>query len=275
MESVCRSLITGPAHLTEAMQYSLNAGGKRLRPAIVLLSSRACGGNDDVAMPAAMAIEMIHTFSLIHDDLPAMDNDDLRRGKPTNHKVFGEALAILAGDGLMIFAFEVVAALVKDDRVARRMLLELANAAGPNGMTGGQVLDMDYDRSNTNPSRSEAVHLLKTAAMIRASAVLGALAANVDDAMIARMRRYGDQLGLAFQIVDDILDITGDAADVGKQTGKDAEAGKPNFALIVGVDAAQKRATLLIDQAIAELAPLGAAAEPLIALAHFVGRRTH
>lgn len=266
--------LAGPAVLVRAMRYSLEAGGKRVRPALVVLSGRACGGTTEQAMPAAVAIEMVHTFSLVHDDLPAMDNDDLRRGKPTSHKAFGEAMAILAGDGLLIGAFEVLTREVDDSATAQRMVCELASASGSAGMTGGQALDIACDGTDLGAARAEEIHRLKTTAMIRAAARLGALSAGADETIIDVLGSYGEKLGLAFQIVDDLLDLSGETSVVGKQTGKDAQAGKPNYAVIVGTDRARTRVDALIDQAIAELAPLGERAESLIELAWFVGERT-
>ncbi len=271
----CDSMLDGPPVLLRAMRYSLEAGGKRFRPALVLLASRACGGRDERAMPPAVAMEMVHTFSLIHDDLPAMDDDDLRRGKPTNHKMFGEAMAILAGDALVIFAFELLVRSVSDGVTAARMVGELAQASGAAGMTGGQALDIEFDSQAGEVATAERIHLLKTAALIRCSARLGGLAAGADPATVDGLGDYGRDLGLAFQIADDLLDLDGCEQDLGKRTGKDEAAGKPNYALLVGAEQARRRASALVDQAVERLRPLGPAAEPLALLARFVIDRSH
>ncbi len=269
IDEFCSTLLEGPNQLKRAMRYSLDAGGKRLRPALTIMACQACGGTVDQALAPAVAIEMVHTFSLIHDDLPAMDDDDMRRGKPTNHKVFGEAMAILAGDAMLIFAFDLLARGVDDRSVSALMVAELARAAGSAGMTGGQVLDMAYD-SGKNGQAVNDIHLLKTAAMIKGSAVLGGLACGANDETIELLGRYGTNLGLAFQVVDDMLDVTGDADAVGKRLGKDAEAGKPNYAVVVGVDQARDRAEKLTDDAIAAADAFGEKGRPLAQLAQLI-----
>jgi len=270
IDRYCSVELTGPTGLRDAMRYSLESGGKRLRPVLTLLSAQACGGSLEQAMIPAVAVEMVHTFSLIHDDLPAMDDDDLRRGRPTSHKVYGEAMAILAGDALLIFAFELLAKHIQPPQLAARMCAELAEAGGPGGMTGGQAMDMDYQNGKNDPAVMEQIHLLKTAAMIRCSTRLGALAAGTNQTNVELLGQYGTKLGLAFQIVDDLLDVTGTRETVGKHTGKDAGAGKPNYAVLLGVDRAKARADALIAEAIAALDPLGQSAEPLRELAQFV-----
>jgi geranylgeranyl diphosphate synthase type II len=271
----CDQYLIGPERLLQAMRYSLLAGGKRIRPALVLLSAELCGGGQEDAMIPAVAIEMIHTFSLIHDDLPAMDNDDFRRGKPTNHKMFGEAMAILAGDALQTFAFELIGDhyIGPEDRKAK-LMTELARATGPAGMTGGQVLDMTFGQEDWTLSAVEKIHLLKTAALIRCACRLGAISAGADEAEYDIVSEYGLKIGLAFQIVDDYLDQTSNAGAMGKGVGKDAAHGKPNYALLAGSPAAAwQRATELVEEARECLVPFGEAGEPLQELAEVILKR--
>lgn len=275
LEECCSTRLSGPPALLKAMRYSLTGGGKRFRPALTLLACRACGGREAQAMIPAVAVEMVHTFSLVHDDLPALDDDELRRGNPTSHKVFGEAMAILAGDALLIFAFELMGRYVEPAALAGRMSAELARAAGPAGMTGGQVMDIFYASDNSDPGVPEHIHMLKTAALIRCSTRLGAIAAGVDEARVDALGRYGENLGLAYQIVDDLLDVTGTTDALGKQAGKDAEAGKPNLAVLLGADPARERAESLIVEAVDALSVFGADAETLRDLARFtLGRES-
>lgn len=274
MADYCRRHLAGPPVLIEAMRYSLEAGGKRVRPALVLLASELFEGNGEAAMIPAVAIEMIHTFSLIHDDLPAMDNDDFRRGRPTNHKVYGEAMAILAGDGLLAFPFELIGCHYPGpaDR-AVRLVGELATATGPAGMTGGQALDMKFGQTGGGLPAVEEIHRLKTAALIRCACRLGAISAGVED--LAAISEYGLKLGLAFQVMDDYLDQTSTQADLGKRVGKDAAGHKPNYAVVSGdVEGTHRRAFDLADQAKAALAAFGDKAKVLRALADMiVGRK--
>jgi geranylgeranyl diphosphate synthase type II len=266
-----------PAKLLEAMRYSLLAGGKRLRPTLVVMAAEACGGGDP--WPAACAVEMIHTYSLIHDDLPAMDDDDLRRGQPTCHKKFGEALAILAGDALLTMAFGVLAE-GYPDRTASSCCRELARAAGAAGMVGGQVDDLAWEQGG-EPSleKLEHLHMRKTGALIRASLRLGALAAYVSrlhpppDSLLESLDGYGRCLGLAFQIVDDLLDVEGDAEQTGKRVGKDAGRGKLTYPGLLGVAESRRRAERLGREASDYLKPLGADAALLLALVPFVLKR--
>jgi farnesyl diphosphate synthase len=258
-----------PARLHQAMRYSVQAGGKRLRPALVLAASRACGGADALCFPAMAAIEALHTYTLIHDDLPAMDDDDLRRGRPTCHKAFDEATAILAGDALQAFAFAQAAELGLD------AVKILAEAAGSTGVVGGQQDDLDAEGQPILPGpgareRLERIHAAKTGALILASARLGAVAAGARPAQRAALDGYARAIGLAFQIADDVLDATADAAALGKTPGKDAASGKLTFVTLLGLDTARAEAARVRDEAIAALAPLGPPGATLAALARFV-----
>lgn len=238
----------------EAEKYSLMAGGKRLRPVIMMMTAKMCGIEPEKVLPFAAAIEMIHTYSLIHDDLPAMDNDDLRRGKPTNHKVFGEAMAILAGDALLTKAFETVAGF-QDDSVSNDRVLKaistLAIAAGDNGMIGGQVVDIES--RNEDEELLKYLHSLKTGALIKASGVIGAILAGANDEEIAAVESFCGNLGLAFQIQDDILDVVGSEAELGKPIGSDAENEKSTYVTLFGVEKAEKMAEEYTNKAIESL----------------------
>jgi geranylgeranyl diphosphate synthase type II len=270
-----------PAVLRDAVRYILLAPGKRLRPMLALLAARACGRSEQVAMPAACAVEMVHTYSLIHDDLPAMDDDDLRRGKPSCHKVYGEALAILAGDALLTLAFEVLAGKVRPPEAAARCCYALARAAGAAALVGGQVDDLAAEGKITEKihlsdlEQLEAIHLRKTAAMLTVSAELGGMCAGASDEQLAALRRYGQCLGLAFQIKDDLLDVSGSEASLGKRVGKDSPHGKLTYPRLLGVEESQRRAARLAEQAREALAPFGPAATGLCELARFVVERDH
>lgn len=264
-----------PPRLAEAMAHGLLAGGKRLRPVLVLAAFDACGGRPEdrgVALDFAAALEFVHTYSLVHDDLPAMDDDDLRRGRPTCHVVYGEATAVLAGDGLLTEAFRILA----DGPEARRLPLVgvLARAAGAAGMVGGQERDLALEGRLGEPDRLpstadlEEVDRRKTGALLVCAVEGGAVAAGAPDRVPA-LRVYGEALGLAFQIADDILDVVGDPARVGKNLRGDAEKAKPTYPALVGLEAARRRAAEACEAAIAALAPLGEAAEPLRALARY------
>ncbi len=229
-----------PARLHTAMRYSLEAGGKRLRPVLVLAAAELLGGRDDAPLAAAVAIECVHTYSLIHDDLPCMDNDDLRRGRPTAHRQFDEATALLAGDALLTHAF---ALLVENysGELARTLVRELADAAGSRRLIGGQMEDLLAERKpSTTPDELEFIHLNKTAAMIEAALVMGGSVAGAREESIATLRRAGRHLGLAFQIIDDLLDATADTATLGKTAGKDAKAGKATFVKLHGIEASRR-----------------------------------
>lgn len=244
--------------LYDAMRYSLLAGGKRLRPILLLEICRLCGGDVEAAMPFACAVEMIHTYSLIHDDLPCMDNDDLRRGRPTNHKVYGEATAVLAGDCLLTSAFELMleAQGVPEDRVLRATAC-LAKAAGGRGMVGGQALDMAGEGHALSLAEVEELQALKTGALICAAAEMGCILAGGDEQVRCAVRRFAQKLGLAFQIRDDILDVEGDSATLGKPVGSDARSEKTTFVTLKGVEACQELVETLTAEAKEALAPLG------------------
>lgn len=261
--------------LLEAEQYSLFAGGKRIRPTLVLEFCRMFGGSEEAALPFAGAVEMIHTYSLIHDDLPCMDNDDLRRGKPTNHKVFGEAVALLAGDALLTGAFELTATNTGvTPEIAAMATAYLAANAGRYGMIGGQVMDMEGERRKLSPQELLKLHSLKTGALINASCVLGALAAGVSpgDGAMEKVVLYAEKVGLAFQIVDDILDQTGDEQTLGKKTGGDKENEKNTFLSFYSVEEAQFYADRLTAEAIDAIRTFEGN-EALIALAKWLATR--
>ncbi len=242
-----------PDRLREALRYSLLAPGKRLRPAMVLLAAEACGGDRTAALPAACAVEMIHTYSLIHDDLPAMDDDDLRRGMPTNHRVYGEAMGILAGDALLTFAFQTVAR-VRPLDVAAQCTTALALAAGPEALVGGQVDDLAAETEPTHSAQQlQAIHARKTAAMFAVSARLGATIAQASVEDIARLEKYGFALGLAFQVTDDLLDVQGKEAKVGKRVGKDSNRGKLTYPGLLGEEESRRRAEAWINDACEQL----------------------
>lgn len=254
-----------PEKLREAMRYSLLSGGKRLRGVLVLAACEAAGGSAEAALPFACAVEMIHAYSLIHDDLPSMDNDTLRRGKPTNHIVFGEGMAILAGDGLLSHAFEVMAAVQSAN--AFRALGMMAKAAGVSGMLAGQTLDITLEGTSPAADIVRKIHLGKTAALLTAPVTAGLALAGADEKTIAAGEKYGKNLGLAFQIVDDLLDLEGDATLMGKTLGKDAQEGKITWPASVGVPQARLDAAGFIDEAVQALDGLEIKAEFLQALA--------
>ncbi|MGH9480614.1 MAG: polyprenyl synthetase family protein [Terriglobales bacterium] len=253
-----------PASLHRAMRYSLLGGGKRLRPLLCLAAARAVAGEAvEAAWAPACAVELVHTYSLIHDDLPALDNDDLRRGRPTCHKQFGEALAILAGDALLTLAFERLAA-----GGTAAMVAELARAAGtPGGMVAGQVMDVEAERDRMDIAAVECIHRAKTAALIRASVRLGGMAAGASEPQLAELGRYGAAVGLAFQINDDLLDISATSLALGKTAGKDEAQRKATYPAAAGAAEAQARAQALTQEALAALAGWGASAEQLRQLA--------
>jgi len=261
-----------PATLHEAMRYSVFSGGKRLRPAFVLMGCEACNGDTQAALPAACAFEMIHTYSLIHDDLPAMDNDDYRRGRLTCHKAFNEAIAILAGDALLTQAFEVLAQGLPAG-CCGRLIAEIAAAAGTPGMIGGQVADVCSEHMPPSADLVKFIHERKTAALIRQAVRTGAVIAGADDAAIERISSYGACIGLAFQIVDDILDIEGSMEQLGKKAHKDAESGKQTWPGVFGLDASRLKAAELAAHARQHLKPLGQSAAALAMLADYIVSR--
>ena len=253
-----------PPTIHRAVRYSLFAGGKRIRPLLVLAAGEAVGGTDDALLPLACAVEMIHTYSLIHDDLPAMDNDDLRRGKPTSHKVFGEAIAILAGDALLTQAFHLLVDVdprdASDERLSRRLRAAaiLGAAAGTSGLIGGQVADLEAEgRDDVRLADLERLHRAKTGALLGACVVGGGVLGGASEDDIGRLARFGEAIGLAFQVVDDILDATEGAAQLGKTAGKDAAAGKATYVRLLGLDGARQTAARLLSDAQAAIAPLG------------------
>ncbi len=268
---------TPPEYLHRAMRYSLLGGGKRLRPALVLASGEAMGAKTDDLMPAACAIEMIHTYSLIHDDLPAMDNDDLRRGRPTCHKAFGEAVAILAGDALHTLAFQVLASASGSLNSERRIRVidEFASAAGSMyGMIGGQMADIENEGKKVDPSTLEYIHRSKTGALIAASVAVGGIIAGASDDSIERLRSYGQRIGLAFQIADDILDVVSTSEQLGKTPGKDQAVNKATYPAIHGIAGSETRASQLVDEAVATVSTLNRDTRVLEELARFIIART-
>jgi geranylgeranyl diphosphate synthase, type II len=270
--------IAYPYKIYESMRYSLLAGGKRLRPILCLATCELMGGTDEMAMPTACALEMIHTMSLIHDDLPAMDNDDYRRGKLTNHKVYGDDIAILAGDGLLAYAFEMIAAQtdsVPADRILK-VVAHVGRAVGAAGLVGGQVVDLE---SEGNPDVSLAtlnfIHQHKTGALLEASVVSGAILAGASESDRQRLSAYAQDIGLAFQIVDDVLDITATQEELGKTAGKDVQAQKATYPSFWGIDESKHQANQLVADAKARLETFGEKASPLMAIADFITARTH
>ncbi|HEX6739240.1 MAG TPA: farnesyl diphosphate synthase [Vicinamibacteria bacterium] len=267
-----------PTTIHRAVRYSLFAGGKRIRPLLVLAAGEAVGGVDEELMPLACAVEMIHTYSLIHDDLPAMDDDDLRRGKPTSHKVFGEAIAILAGDALLTRAFHLLADVPAEwnpNCVRRRVQAAavLGEACGTTGLIGGQVMDLEAEGRAISPEELERLHRAKTGALLGACVRGGAILGGADEAELARLTRYASAVGLAFQVVDDVLDATEGAALLGKTAGKDAAAEKATYVKIHGLDGARRLAAQLLEEALSALQPLGERAALLEALARLVVER--
>ncbi len=255
------------------MSYSLLAPGKRLRPLLTLLACEACGGDEKAALTAGCAVEMIHTYSLIHDDLPAMDDDDTRRGRPTSHKKFGEALAILAGDALLTLSFEILTE-AYPAKTASACCAELAKGAGCAGMVGGQVDDLALEKqSGGNLETLELVHQRKTGALIQTALCLGAIVAEAERDLLERFRTYGRCLGLAFQIVDDLLDVEGDAEAMGKSVKKDADRGKLTYPGLLGIEESRKRAEQLCQEACEQVPNQGKPGERLRQLARYVVER--
>jgi geranylgeranyl diphosphate synthase type II len=263
-----------PATIHKAMRYSLFAGGKRMRPALVLAAAEACGGNDAAAMPLACAVECIHTYSLIHDDLPAMDNDDFRRGKPTNHKVFGEGIAVLAGDALLTQAFEITALARGWPRYSHRdLVLEVAKASGSLQLIAGQVADLEGEGRELSVPQLRYIHERKTSALLCCSVRLGGMSANCSAAQFAALTDFGYHVGLAFQVIDDILDVTQSSATLGKTAGKDVAAQKATYPRLVGLEKSKKIAAQLTRKAFAALKPFKGRAVALEALAKYLLER--
>jgi geranylgeranyl diphosphate synthase type II len=267
-----------PHSVHKAMRYSIFAGGKRVRPILMLAACQAVGGDTEHALPAACAMEMIHTYSLIHDDLPAMDDDDFRRGNPTSHKVFGEAVAILAGDALLTEAFK----LISDPHVGGEcdaaaqlaVIHQIATSAGSYGMVGGQVVDMESEgKPDIDLPTVQYIHTHKTGALIKASVVSGALLGGANEKMLAAITRYGEAAGLAFQIADDILDIEGTTEEIGKDAGSDQARGKATYPAVIGLASAKEEAQAMMDEAMLALEIFGAEADPLREIANYIVHR--
>ncbi len=263
-----------PATIHRAMRYSLFAGGKRIRPALCLAAAAACGGNDAAALPLACAVECIHTYSLIHDDLPAMDNDDYRRGKLTNHKVFGEGIAVLAGDALLTQAFEIAARCKGWPRYSHQtIVLELARAAGSLQLIAGQVADLEGEGTRISARQLRYIHERKTSALLCCSIRLGGMSANCTPGQLKALTDFGYHVGLAFQVIDDILDVTQTSENLGKTAGKDTQAQKATYPSIVGLDRSRRIAAQLTQRAFSALKDFKGRAVALEALAEFLLRR--
>jgi geranylgeranyl diphosphate synthase type II len=269
---------SGPsATVARAMRYAVLGGGKRLRPLLAIATCEACGGSIDAVLDPAAALEMLHTYSLVHDDLPSMDDDDLRRGRPTVHRAFGEAEAVLAGDALLTLAFEVLASAPPGGDLAGRRaeaVAMVARRAGVDGMVGGQMADLEAERADVDPSRLEWIHRHKTGALIAASVLVGAIHGGASETERRDLERYGLETGLAFQIADDVLDATSSPEILGKTPGKDLDAGKATYAAALGVDASRAEAARRVGIALLALESSGRATEPLRALARFAVERS-
>jgi len=268
-----------PSSIHEAMRYSLFAGGKRVRPILAIAAAEALGAKTADLLPLAGTLELIHTYSLIHDDLPAMDNDDFRRGRPTCHKVYGEAIAILAGDGLLNMAFEVLSDPRRRKSVPANRLIaiirEISTASGVSGMVGGQVVDMESEGKDIDFPTLEYIHTHKTGTLIRASVRVGALYARAGKRHFTALTHYGEMVGLAFQIADDILDITGKQEEIGKDVGSDIKKGKKTFPSFYGLEESRRRAVEVVDKAIIALKDFDRKANPLRELAKYIINRVH
>ena len=267
----------GASPLHKAMRYSVFAGGKRLRPTLLLASGQACGAEGDTSLPAACAVELVHTYSLIHDDLPIFDDDELRRGQPTSHVVFGEAIAVLAGDALQTLAFTHLADAARrspDPLIWSEAAWELGTAAGSTGMAGGQCHDIQSEGVSLTLADLEALHAAKTGALLTACVRMGAILAAADEATLSKLTTYGRAVGLAFQVVDDLLDVEGSVEDLGKTPGADSARGKSTYPAVLGVERARNEAERLRDEAIAALEPFGERAATLRIIADFVVERS-
>ncbi len=267
-----------PVSVHRSMRYSIFAGGKRIRPVLMLAACEAVGGTPDLALPAACAMEMIHTYSLVHDDLPAMDDDDFRRGRPTNHKVFGEAIAILAGDALLTEAFILMSSPEYAAKVGPSRLLPVINeigfCAGSRGMVGGQVVDMESEgQKDIDLATVQYIHTHKTGALMKASVKAGAILGGAEGEALAAMTRYGEAIGLAFQIADDILDIEGTTEQIGKDAGSDQARGKATYPAVMGLADSKRRAHELVEIALESLTQFGEKAEPLREIARYIVSR--
>ena len=265
-----------PATLHRAMRYSLFAGGKRLRPVLALAAAETCGGSLESALPAASAVECIHTYSLVHDDLPCMDDDDLRRGRPTNHKVFGEGVAVLAGDALLTIAFEILVQAKPTTRYPSAALIgELASAAGSKWLIGGQVADLEGEGKKISGAELQYIHRCKTAALLTASIRLGAMSANATPKQLAALTDFGQSLGLAFQVIDDILDVTQTTEKLGKTAGKDVKATKATYPAVFGLERSRAEAHRLTRKAHTALTPFRKKGATLRALADYLLAREY
>ncbi len=265
-----------PATIHRAMRYSLFAGGKRLRPILCLAAAEACGGKIDAAMPLACALECIHTYSLVHDDLPSMDNDDLRRGRPTCHKVFGDGIAVLAGDALLTIAFEITADTQRSRRYdLREILREISAAASSQKLIAGQVADLEAEGKQINRAQLRFIHENKTAALITTSVRLGAMSANATEQQLNAITEFGRALGLAFQVIDDILDVTQTSEKLGKSAGKDIAAHKATYPSVIGLDKSRAEAQRLTRKAHQSLSSFGTKADRLHALANYLLQRDY
>ena len=268
-----------PESIHEAMRYSLLAGGKRLRPVLVMAAAEAVGGDRHTILPFAVAAELIHTYTLIHDDLPALDNDDLRRGKPTNHKVFGEAIAILAGDALLTQAFIIMTRAVGMDTIPPECILkatnEMAGALGSNGMIGGQVVDLESEGKRINSETLEYIHIYKTGFLIKACIRCGGILSQATKGQLTSLSRFGAHIGLAFQIIDDILDITGDQEKLGKDIGSDLTKNKATYPALYGLEESKRKAEELVEESIDCLEEFDDRADPLREIARYFVKRTY
>ena len=266
-----------PSIINQAMRYSVFAGGKRVRPVLVIMAAEALGFKAERVMPTACAMELIHAYSLIHDDLPCMDDDDYRRGKLTNHKVFGENMAVLGGDGLLTFAFELIAKNMEikgvNPSTVVKALKIIADGAGTHGMVGGQVVDIISENKKLSEPVLQYIHTHKTGALIRASILSGAVLCNADDKKYKALRIYGEHIGLIFQIVDDILNVTGDAKKLGKAVGSDAKRKKMTYPSLFGLKQSREEVELLSEKAKAAVKPFGKKAETMLALVDFLKNR--
>ena len=277
LDEVTPSTATPPTTLHESMRYSLLAGGKRVRPILTIAAAEALGTSPPGLMAVACSLELIHTYSLIHDDLPSMDNDDFRRGKPTNHKVYGEAMAILAGDALLTMAFDLISRpdLMKGCDPVRqvRILQELAFGSGNLGMVGGQVFDIQAENKDIDLTALQNIHKHKTDMLIRAAVRMGAIVGGANDRQLDDMTGYAEDIGLAFQIADDVLNVTGTREELGKNPNTDAERGKKTYPTFYGVEGAKRLADQCVDRAISRLASFGPSADPLRELARYITAR--
>jgi geranylgeranyl diphosphate synthase type II len=279
LEAVVPPAVTFPPTVFEAMRYSLFAGGKRIRPILAIAAAESLGAKTAGLLPLAGALELIHTYSLIHDDLPAMDNDDLRRGRPTCHKVYGDAIAILAGDGLLNMAYEILSDPRRLKAVpANRMLsiiAEISRASGVFGMVGGQVVDMESEGREVDFPTLEYIHTHKTGALLRSSVRVGAIYARASEKRLRALTRYGEYAGLAFQIADDILDVTGTQEEIGKDVGSDLKKGKKTFPGFYGLEESRRRAQEVSERAVRALKDFDGKADPLRELARYIITRAN